>query len=79
MELDAKRRELIFEAESLKAQQNEVSRRIPQMKKAGEDTAPVFEEMKKLSDTVKELDSKTAEIDSKMNEYVYGKIGRAHV
>ena len=35
--LDALRRELIAKSESDKAEQNRVSKRIPEMKKAGED------------------------------------------
>ena len=37
LELDNKRRELVFEAEQLKKKQNEVSKQIPQLKKAGEE------------------------------------------
>ena len=65
--LDSARRELIGKTESLKAEQNAVSKKIPQMKKAGEDTAPVFAEMKKLADTVKELDGKLREIDDEIS------------
>ena len=42
--LDASKRELLFEVEGLKSKQNEVSKKIPAMKKAGEDVAPVFAE-----------------------------------
>ena len=50
LELDAKKREIMYQVEQKKAEQNAVSKKIPAMKKAGEDTAPVFEEMKALSD-----------------------------
>ncbi len=66
--LDDERRELLFEAEQLKKQQNEVSKKIPQMKKAGEDTTPIFEGMKKISDKVKELDAKTAEVEDALKK-----------
>ena len=36
--LDEKRRKIISEVEELKAKKNQVSAKIPQMKKAGEDT-----------------------------------------
>ena len=37
------------------------------MKKAGEDVAPVFAEMKELSDKIKEMDEKVREIDEELN------------
>ena len=61
--LDASKRELLFEVEGLKSKQNEVSKKIPAMKKAGEDVAPVFAEMKELSDKIKEMDEKVRELD----------------
>ena len=39
LELDTSRRALIAETETLKAEQNKVTKQIPAMKKAGEDTA----------------------------------------
>ena len=54
--LDEDRRTLLSEVEALKAEQNKVSKQIPAMKKAGEDVAPIFEEMKKLSAKIKGLD-----------------------
>ncbi len=57
MELDGKRRELISKTENLKAEQNKVSKQIPAMKKAGEDTAPVFAKMNELKETIKQIDT----------------------
>ncbi len=65
--LDASKREVIFEVEGLKSKQNEVSKKIPAMKKAGEDVAPIFAEMKELSDKIKELDEKVRELDEAIN------------
>ncbi len=61
--LDEKRRALLYEAEQLKARQNEVSREIPKMKKAGEDTTAILAEMRELSDKVKALDAETRETE----------------
>ncbi|MEG2570675.1 MAG: serine--tRNA ligase, partial [Clostridia bacterium] len=61
--LDLERRDIIGRVETLKAEQNAVSKKIPQMKKAGEDTTLVFEEMKIIADTAKALDAKLREID----------------
>ncbi len=66
--LDDKRRELLFEAEQLKKKQNEESKRIPQMKKNGEDVAPIFAEMKEISDKIKELDAETKETEAALNK-----------
>ncbi len=66
--LDESRRSLLFEAEQLKAKQNEVSKKIPMMKKAGEDTAPVLAEMKELSDKIKDLDGKIRETEETLEK-----------
>ena len=66
LELDKQRREMIGENEALKAEQNRVTKLIPQMKKAGEDTTEVFAKMKALSDTIKENDAKQKEIDGEL-------------
>ncbi len=70
LELDVKRREVIFEVESLKAKQNEVSKQIPQLKKEGKDTTQVFADMKGISNKIKELDSEVSEIDEKIQQMI---------
>ena len=67
LELDASKREILFEVEGLKSKQNEVSKKIPAMKKAGEDVTEVFKEMKELSDKIKELDEKVRCLDEELN------------
>jgi seryl-tRNA synthetase len=64
--LDEKRRELIMKTEALKAQRNEVSRQIPTMKKAGQDTSRLLEEMKQVAEEVKGIDSQLAGMDSEI-------------
>lgn len=71
LELDGKKRELMYEVEQKKAEQNAVSKKIPAMKKAGEDTAPVFAEMKDLSESIKEYDEKIRELDEKIDAILY--------
>ncbi len=66
--LDDKRRSLLFEAEGLKAKQNEVTKQIPVMKKEGKDTTSLLEEMKALSAKIKDLDVKTREVESELNK-----------
>ena len=66
--LDDSRRAILYEVEGLKARQNEASKKIPAMKKAGEDTAPVFAEMKEISEKVKALDEQVKEVETKIYE-----------
>lgn len=70
IELDKARREILTEVEKKKAQQNEISKKIPQLKKAGEDTAPIFAEMKKLSNEIKDDDDKVREIDAQLRDFM---------
>jgi len=64
--LDGRRREILFEVEQMKARQNTVSKEIPQLKKAGEDTTAIFAEMKDLSDKIKQFDEQLREIDGEI-------------
>lgn len=66
LELDVERRALIADTEAKKAEQNRISKSIPQLKKEGKDVAPIFAEMKELSDNVKVDTDKIAAIDTEM-------------
>ena len=66
LELDVERRALIADTEAKKAEQNKISKTIPQLKKEGKDVAPIFAEMKALSDTVKADTEKIAGIDTEI-------------
>ena len=68
IELDDKRRNLLMEVEEMKAKQNSVSKEIPKLKKEGKDVTSVLEEMKVLSETVKEKDVLVKEIDIELKE-----------
>ena len=70
IELDKQRRELLTDVEQKKAKQNEISKKIPAMKKAGEDTTEIFKDMKKLSDEIKLDDEKVRDIDAKLRDYM---------
>ena len=70
IELDVKRRELLTEVEQKKAKQNEITKKIPAMKKAGENTDEIFAEMRKLSDEIKEDDAKISEIDEELRNFM---------
>lgn len=68
LELDEKRREIIFEVENKKARQNEVSKQVPKLKKNGVDVSDLFKEMKALSDEIKELDVKVKDLDEEIRK-----------
>ncbi len=68
LELDKKRREIITIVEEKKAQQKKVSKQIPQLKKAGEDTTEIMAQMKALSEEVKNMDAETKVIDEKLKD-----------
>ncbi len=71
-ELDEKRRELLADVEAMKNKQNTVSREIPKMKKAGEDTTAIMAEMKELSGKIKELDGQLSEIEENLRTAILG-------
>lgn len=69
-DLDDKRRALLAEMEVKKADQKKVSKQIPAMKKAGEDTTAVLAEMKALADEVKELNAQVNEVEAELNAWM---------
>lgn len=69
-ELDEKRREIIGVVEDKKAYQNEISKKIPMMKKEGKDTEEIFKEMKELSNEIKGFDEELKELDEKIREVI---------
>ncbi len=72
LELDAQRRELIGQNEAKKAEQNRVSKQIPQMKKEGKDPSAVFAAMKELSAQIKAGDEKLAQVEAEYNTLLLG-------
>ena len=72
IELDGQRRVLVNETDSLKAKQNAVSKQIPAMKKAGQDTAPVFAEMNALKETIRANDARISDIEQEYKDLMLG-------
>lgn len=66
LKLDVERRALIADTEAKKAEQNKISKQIPLFKKEGKDVAPIFAEMKTLSETVKAETEKIDAIDAEI-------------
>ena len=72
VELDTQRRAMISETDALKAQQNQVSKQIPAMKKAGQDTAPVFAEMNELKKRIQQNDEALAKVEAEYRDLMLG-------
>lgn len=69
---DDQRRRLLAEVEEMKHRQKVVSKQIPQMKKAGEDTSEIMKEMKALSGRIKEMDGELAEVEKNLKDALLG-------
>ena len=72
LELDAKRRALIAETENLKAEQNKLTKMIPQYKKEGRDLAPVFAQSKEMGAKAKANDELLKAVEIELNGYMLG-------
>lgn len=67
-DLDAKRRALIAETETLKAKRNAASKEIGKIAKEGGDIAAAKEEMRKVGDRIAEIDRELAQVDHDLRE-----------
>ena len=72
LEMDKNRRELLRQAETMKARQNTASKLLPQMKKEGGDTAALMAEMKDLSNALKQLEPRIREMDENIEAFLLG-------
>ena len=70
--LDISRRELIQKGETAKSEQNKVTKEIPVMKKAGEDTSPVIAHMNALKDEIKGYDAELKAVEDEYTELMLG-------
>ncbi|NLY21061.1 MAG: serine--tRNA ligase [Tissierellia bacterium] len=66
LELDEERRVLLAEIEQQNAEKNKVSKQIPQFKKEGKDVTAIFEEMKKITEEMKEKEDREKELDEEI-------------
>ncbi|SCG81623.1 seryl-tRNA synthetase [Proteiniborus sp. DW1] len=68
VELDEKRRQILVKVEEMKARQNQVSKEVPKLKKEGKDATAVLNEMKELSQKIKDYDSDVKEVEVQLND-----------
>ncbi len=67
-ELDARRRALVGETETLKAKRNAASKEIGKIAKEGGDIAAAKDEMRKVGDRIAEIDRELAQVDHDLRE-----------
>ena len=67
-DLDAKRRALVGETETLKAKRNAASKEIGKIAKEGGDIAAAKDEMRKVGDRIAEIDRELAQVDKDLRE-----------
>ena len=64
--LDERRRALIAESDTLKAERNKVSKEIGQLKAKGQDVEPQMSAMKKVGDRIAALDAELSTLDAQL-------------
>src|SRR5690606_10156691 len=67
-DLDLRMREILQEVEVQKAERNRSSEEIARRKKQGEDASELLEQMKALSDSIKEKDAELREVEQALDE-----------
>ena len=70
--LDTKRRAIIAVSESDKAEQNKISKQIPQIKKDGGDASEVLETLNALKAKVKDSEQDLRDVEGQLNELMLG-------
>jgi len=71
-ELDALRRSVIAEGEADKAEQNKVSKQIPQIKKDGGDATEIISCMNVLKEKIRESETRLRETEDELNTLMLG-------
>ena len=66
LELDEKRRKIVFDSSALKQSRNQVSEEIARLKKEKMDAQEKIEAMRKVSNKIKELDTEVKSLEQKM-------------
>ncbi len=67
-ELEKKRRDILNEADNLKSQKNSTSKKIGELRKAGEDTEKISAEVRELGKKISALDAEAREVEDKLRE-----------
>lgn len=78
LDLDDRRRNLISETETLKAERNEGSKRVAMSRKSGEDVTEIKEHMKEIGQKIKDIDSEISDVEAKLNDMLLAIPNRPH-
>jgi seryl-tRNA synthetase len=68
--IDTERRQLITQTERLKAERNNASGEIVQLKKSGQDAGPILARMKEVSEEIKRDDERIAQFDEALKSFL---------
>ena len=68
LEQDARRRGILTETEALKARRNEASKKVGALKRQGEDTTALQEEMRAVGDEIGRMDQAVAELEAAIRD-----------
>jgi len=68
--IDTERRQLITQTERLKAERNNASGEIVQLKKSGQDAGPILARMKEVSEGIKRDDERIAQLDEALKSFL---------
>lgn len=71
LEIDQKRRGIMTAADGLKARQNEASKQIPQIKKAGGDISVIMGEMNEIKEQIKAETAELSQLEERQQELIY--------
>jgi seryl-tRNA synthetase len=70
LENEEKRKTFLLEIETLRNKRNRVSDDIAKMKKSGEDVSSLIEQMRDVSETIKNLDKELSAIETAIHEFL---------
>lgn len=76
--LDDRRRNLIAETETLKAERNEGSKKVAMARNSGEDTTALKERMKEIGARIKQIDGDIAAVESELESLLFTIPNRPH-
>ena len=69
-DLDQRRRKILTESEQLKAERNQATARIGQLKKSGQDTSPEQKAVRAIGDQITALDAKASELETEFRDFL---------
>lgn len=70
VEIDELRRKIISDVENMKSEQNSFNKKIPTMKKAGEDISGIMEDLKELSNKISEKNKELSSLETQQRDLI---------